>query len=346
MPSASSKPDQLLLDRALQLADYFKAVASLSPEEMNEKTFQELSGLVRHCAQNSNWWLSRLGDLPSQAGDAARLLEAFHLIPVLLRDDLEASQKWMKIWLRKSNSQDYFRRAMAGASGNSIEFLFYRPEFVASQVAIQILQASWQKRSPNSKTLYLLDSHSLASEVLSLEALAVQSPKREVTVVDCTSLSDAQIIETLKASGADDVVLGSSLAKRIAREKTLAASSKFYIDHFYCLGELLNEKTKQVLSDHFGAKVYQSFFLEEFGAVAISCADNSHLHALQFANHLEVLEANGEPCPINQTGRLIVTSLLNRAMPLIRSDSEVLGSWMVGNCPKSTAPMIRIEIEA
>ena len=56
----------------------------------------------------------------------------------------------------------------------------------------------------------------------------------------------------------------------------------------------------------------------EFGAIALQCPEHEHYHVQSESVYVEVLRDDGSPCSPGEVGRVIVTSLHNFAMPLIR----------------------------
>ncbi len=61
--------------------------------------------------------------------------------------------------------------------------------------------------------------------------------------------------------------------------------------------------------------VYSSF---EFGYIALQCPASEQYHVMSETVLVEVLAADGRPCRPGEIGRMVVTSLHNYAMPLIR----------------------------
>ena len=56
----------------------------------------------------------------------------------------------------------------------------------------------------------------------------------------------------------------------------------------------------------------------EVGYLALQCPQHDHYHVMSEGNFLEVLGDDGRPCQPGETGRVVVTTLHNYVMPLIR----------------------------
>jgi phenylacetate-CoA ligase len=82
----------------------------------------------------------------------------------------------------------------------------------------------------------------------------------------------------------------------------------------------------------FGAPVRQNYGLNEIGPVAPECeAGRFHIHT----EHcwVEIVDDAGHAVGPGETGRLLVSSLNNAAMPLLRYDTGDLATAVSGDCP-------------
>jgi phenylacetate-CoA ligase len=86
-------------------------------------------------------------------------------------------------------------------------------------------------------------------------------------------------------------------------------------------GEILHAETRARLEAAFRCEVVDFYNCEEIGNVAWQCrADASRLHVNTDACVVEVVDPSGAPLPVGEEGRILVTSLYNCTMPLIRYD--------------------------
>ncbi len=93
------------------------------------------------------------------------------------------------------------------------------------------------------------------------------------------------------------------------------------------VAETLTEDTRRILSDAFQCRVYNRYASRELGFLAQTCPDHPEaLHVNSGVAFLEVINEQGLPCTPGETGRVIVTDLHNRVMPLIRYNTGDLGT--------------------
>lgn len=98
------------------------------------------------------------------------------------------------------------------------------------------------------------------------------------------------------------------------------------------VSEQLTPGMRRHIARSFGATVQQNYGLNEIGLVAVRCeAGRYHVHTEHC--HVEILDDAGQHVGPGQTGRIVVTSLTNTAMPLLRYDTGDLAQAVEGDCP-------------
>lgn len=78
--------------------------------------------------------------------------------------------------------------------------------------------------------------------------------------------------------------------------------------------------------------IIDTYSCGEFGAIALQCPADEQYHVQSESVYVEVLREDSTPCPPGEIGRVVVTSLHNFAMPLIRYE---LGDYAVPGEPCS-----------
>ena len=84
----------------------------------------------------------------------------------------------------------------------------------------------------------------------------------------------------------------------------------------------------------FGCRVFDRYGCREVGSIACECSEHAGLHVFPWGNYVEIVDDKGQPVPAGQEGNILVTSLTNFAMPLIRYQIGDRGSLAPeGSCP-------------
>ncbi len=84
--------------------------------------------------------------------------------------------------------------------------------------------------------------------------------------------------------------------------------------------ETLPADLRQLVREAWGVKLVDIYTTNEVGYIALQCPDYEHYHVQSENVLVEVVDESSAACPPGGIGRVLVTSLNNFAMPLIRYD--------------------------
>jgi phenylacetate-CoA ligase len=96
--------------------------------------------------------------------------------------------------------------------------------------------------------------------------------------------------------------------------------------------EVLEPEDRAVLEEVFGCRVFNRYGCREVSVIASECEAHRGLHVMAEGLYVEVESADGPAAP-GRVGSILVTDLLNFAMPLIRYRIGDLGAWAADDCP-------------
>jgi len=89
---------------------------------------------------------------------------------------------------------------------------------------------------------------------------------------------------------------------------------------------------RKVISEAFNASVFNNYGSRDAGYIAGECNVHLGLHVNMETHLVEIIDAEGNPCPPGQEGEIIVTPMTNYAMPLIRYRIGDMGVWADREC--------------
>ena len=99
-------------------------------------------------------------------------------------------------------------------------------------------------------------------------------------------------------------------------------------------GETLFPVHRQILEAVFGCRVYDRYGSAELDTVSQECgARPGMLHITAETCWVEIVGTDGRRLPVGETGEIVVTGLVNRAMPLLRYAPGDLGRLVEEPCP-------------
>lgn len=107
-------------------------------------------------------------------------------------------------------------------------------------------------------------------------------------------------------------------------------------------GDILDPGTRRYLEGYFGCPVYDIYGTRDAGPMAWQCREKGLYHLNIDNKIIEVLDEKGEDCAAGEAGRLVVTTLENYSMPLLRYEmgDVVVPDDGVCACGR-TLPLIR-----
>ena len=97
-----------------------------------------------------------------------------------------------------------------------------------------------------------------------------------------------------------------------------------------CFGGTFPADTREVIKRAWGVPLADIYTSEEAGYIALQCPEHDHYHAQSENLIVEILDDQGRPCAPGEIGKVVLTPLLNFAMPLFR--------YAIGDCAEAGAP--------
>ena len=107
-------------------------------------------------------------------------------------------------------------------------------------------------------------------------------------------------------------------------------------------GEYFDKTNREKYEEYFKIPITNQYGCRESNAIAIEC-ENKHLHCLP-NTYVEIVDEDGQNIGFDKHGHVIITNLINKAMPIIRYDIGDLGLLRKSSCCScgSTEPIIEL----
>lgn len=104
------------------------------------------------------------------------------------------------------------------------------------------------------------------------------------------------------------------LARFVNRQKLNVTNVKAVLSSAGTLHPFMRSEIENAFQCH----VYNRYGSRELGGIAFETYDHSAIQIGLYTHIVEIIDENGQACPIGQAGEVVVTSLTNYSMPLIR----------------------------
>ena len=286
----------------------------LAPDEMRELQYRQLETLLRHAYATVPYYRSRWGS--QYQPDAALTPERFARLPLLVRRDLQQNFDALKSTaIPPAHGQVTITRS-SGSTGAPVQVL--KTTLGEIMWRAQMLRDHrWHRRDLTGKlaaTRHRVPE--VETEGWGPATDAVLTMGRSATLPINTDV-DTQL-DWLERQQPDYLLTYPSNAGELAK-RALARDLRLpRLREVRTMGELLDPEVRELCRQAWGVRVTDAYSSEEIGCMALQCSDYEHYHIQSEGVLLEVLDGSGRQCGPGEAGRVVVTSLHNFAMPLVR----------------------------
>jgi phenylacetate-CoA ligase len=282
-----------------------------------------LTDMLDHCARAVPYYtevMERAGYRPSE--DPRSLLRR---LPILTKDIIRS--RFEDLRFRDIGRRNWFYNTSGGSTGEPVRFI-QDMEFAVKSGAIKLLFSKLVGRDIGEPEIVLWGS---ARDLIGAKAnLRAKLANRlaHTTYLSVFRLTEDEMrshIRTLNARRPKLVISYAAplyeLALLAEREGLEVRPQRAIITSASTLYPFMRETIERV----FGCRIYDRYGSREVGDIACERPHSDGLWVAPWGNFIEVVDGNGRPVPDGETGDILVTSLTNYAMPLIRYKIEDRG---------------------
>ncbi|MEW6735068.1 MAG: hypothetical protein AB1489_27505 [Acidobacteriota bacterium] len=296
-----------------------------------DKTKQLLIKLLSYCNQYVPYYsvlIDKLGNDYQQ--DPFNYLLRF---PTLSKETIRKNFEQLKS-LDLPNRKWHFNTS-GGSTGEPIRLIQDR-EFLDRTIAITLLQSKWAGREIGEPEVYIWGSESeiLAGRLNWKTSLMNLLTNTEYLNAFCMTPTKMQaFIDRLNSRPPKLIIAYAQaiyeLAKFAQREKLAVRAQRAILTSAGTLYPFMREKIETV----FQCKVFNRYGSREVSLIGGQCEEFVGLHVPPWGNYVEIVDENGKPLPAGVEGNILITSLTNFAMPLLRYQIGDRGMLARQACP-------------
>lgn len=301
------------------------------PETVQSRQEEMLNALIEHAYRTSPFWRDRFRNANLSPAKVCTL-DLLRRLPILTKADLRAYGDDMRscdyaasevhkhvtsgstgvsVVTYRDDACQQFKRA---ATLRSDEWSGWRRgERIASVWGNPQVPASWKGRLRRA----LLDRRYLFLDTLKMDERAI-----DVFVDGMVRRPPSMLF-----GHAHSLYLVAVFLK--ARRPTVVIRPKGIVST--CM--VLHDFERRQIEETFSCKVTDRYGCEEVSLIACQCERHEGLHVNSDCLYVEIIDADGRDCPPSKPGRVVVTDLVNRAMPLFRYEVGDTATWAESPCP-------------
>lgn len=284
----------------------------LTEAEICSRQLFQLKQLVRHAQETAPCY----GELMSGLDVASLDWTVFRSLPVLSRKELQGSFERLKSTAVPPSHGAIVAGQSSGSTGMPVRFL----QTAATQLfwnALTLREHFWHERNFSGKLAAIrikVEEGRLADWGPPVSLLFLTGPGAALNVR--TDVEEQ--LEWLQRENPDYLITHASNLAVLA-ELTLRRGVRLpNLRQVRSYSEALRPDLRELVRAAWGVEVADIYSCEEAGHIALQCPGHEHYHVQSENLVVEVLDEDGRPCRPGETGRVVLTTLHNFAMPLIR----------------------------
>ena len=308
-----------LTAQAVHAERQFAAFEQLTPVQQETVLRDLLNGLARHAVELSPYWRKMIGPI-SNAG--IRLAD----LPILKRADVQENFANLRARSQVMKQEKIVTMRTSGSTGRPVEVEVFLPHNTIIYQALLLRDYYMHQRDARKPIAVIkdepdgeLDSWGQCFTHLGL--------KGRVFRANLIKHDPEALLVWLRDKQPAYLSTTPAMALRLADIAISDSSRRTEIKEILTFGEVAKPELREAAARAFGARVCDRYSCEEVGWIALQCPHGDHLHALSMSTIVEIVDETGKPCRPGEPGRVLLTHLHGRAMPLFRYEVGDIAEW-------------------
>ena len=318
----------------LRYLHYFDYIDGMTRDELNDNQYKRAKSILVHAYENTKYYRKIFDDAGLNPNNIAHVDEITK-IPLLTKDIVKKHYSELiaenirkeliteastggstgipmlflrdkeSIYLRKGQEL-YFDRWMGYKIGEKIGLFVAASHFDG---AIDRLKG--RIRNATCERMLRFDPHHITDEYM--EDFVDQYERFKPSIIKCFPNSLTSFADFIKRKGVE-----------LPSVRSIS-----------CTGENLYKRQRRLFEETFGGEVFEKVGTRESGVFACECHLHKGLHVFTEGIVLEIVDGNGRAVQPGEIGKVVITDLLNKAMPLIRyeiGDMAIPSNGRVCDC--------------
>jgi phenylacetate-CoA ligase len=310
---AITRPDEA---RALALQYQLERSQWLPANDLRELQFRQLDALLRHAYKTVPYY--RWQWHGAYASGDALTVESFGRLPLLRRGDLEHEFDALKSSSPPEAHGGIAEGSTAGSTGNPVRTL--KTELAGLWWQVLTLRDHLWHRRDFSGTLAAIRTGVAEQEAEGWgPATDMIAGKGRSLGLSLRASLGAQL-EWLQRHEPDYLLTYPSNVADLARLSLASGIRLSRLREVRTFGEPVTAETREACRQAWDVPLTDRYSTDEAGYIALQCPDHEHYHVQSESVLAEVLDERGRACAPGSVGRIVITTLQNYAMPLVRYD--------------------------
>ncbi len=308
LPSASGSA---LLSLLLQLDD----TQWWPLERLRAAQLRQLQELIAHAGAHVPFY----GPALREAGYTLERRvdwEMFARIPILRREDIQVRGDALRSRVRLPLHGQAIEGATSGSTGMPIRFARSTCD-IATHCAFGIREHLWRRRDLGAKYAFIranAERGAGAGWGDYIDQVFVTGTYTNLNIHEPVHVQAQWLAQEAPAY----LLTYASNLQALARHCIETGTKVPSLREVCSYGEMVPDDLPRLVREAWGVPLTDVYSAEEVGLIALQCPEHAHYHAQAERLIVEVIGPDGAPCRPGETGPVVITTLHNFAMPLIR----------------------------
>jgi len=317
-PALPEKSNALLMSLLAQL----EQSQWWEPERVHEQQFLQLATLLEFVQGSIPYYRQRLSEAGIECDQDIQ--QDWERIPVLTRQQLQTNVQRLRVRKPPPGHRQLGMAQTSGSTGTPVrvattettrllwnafvlrDHYWHRRDFGATLAAIRHFGEKIDAAYP--------DGLRLPDWGAPVNLLHASGP---AVALDIFTDPERQL-EWLLRQNPDYLITFPSNAAALAQHSLVEDISLPKLREVRLVSEPVDDGLRSSIHDAWGVPVVDTYSAQETGTLALQCPEYGVYHVQSENVLLEVVDPDGQPCKPGETGRVLVTTLHNYAMPLVR----------------------------
>jgi phenylacetate-CoA ligase len=296
-------------------------------EDLEREQIRLLGHSLRHAHENVPFHRQRLKAAGYDPG-LSLTREVFLALPLMTRSDIQAQGEALLI---RSVPAEHGRVTVGETSGSTgTPIHYYGTELTQFLWSVSTLRDhAWHRRDLTAKLASIRRYLKDAVQPSWGPPADLVSQTGPCATLDIATELDAQL-EWLGRHAPAYFITNVSNLYWLGRRSLERGISLPGLREARSFGGTLPDDAREIIRRAWGVPVVDSYTAEEVGYIALQCPKHEHYHVQSENLVVEILGDDGRACRAGEIGRVVLTTLHNFAMPLIRYD---IGDYAEAGAP-------------
>ena len=218
------------------------------------------------------------------------------------------------------SKRDSFKNSSGGSTGEPITIMQDSQYAMSNKVSTH-LAFSWRGYEPYDDKIVIWGAERDTFEGKKPLKNILKDFYHNVLVLNSFSMSEKDMRDYIEILNRHQPKLIQAYAQSIFEIAKFAKKNNIYVkkqNAIHLGAGTVYAFMRNLIEEVFGCKAYNSYGSREVGPIASECSKQNGLHIMMEHTVVEVLNKKGEPCKYGEQGEIVVTTLNNYSMPLIR----------------------------